>query len=153
LGCPPGPVAAAETRGWVFFCGHGTRAARVFSCVLFWGGAEWADPLRVLSNFRLFCGQPEGTSAPSAVELAIKSTRPASDTPWAVAAVHRGRGVKNARKTIKLPEINETKTPTIFVPHKCPCPRGKIPCPGVFRARGTSRGRALLHFPCENTQK
>ena len=73
--------------------------------MLLWGGVEWADPLRVFSNFRLFSGQPEGTSAFSAVELAIKRTSPASDTPRAVAAVHRDRGVvKNARKTIQRPE-------------------------------------------------
>ena len=71
FGCPPGPAAAAETRGWVYFYDHVTRAARVFSRVLLWGGVEWADPLRVLSNFRLFCGQPEGTSALSAVERVI----------------------------------------------------------------------------------
>ena len=28
--------------------------------------------------------------------------------------------------------INETKTPTNFLSYKCPCPRGKIPCPGVL---------------------
>ena len=83
----------------IFFGGHGTCAARVFSRALFWGGVEWADLPRVFSNFRSFCGHTEGTSAFSAVELVNKRTSPASDTPWAIAAVHRGRDIKNARNT------------------------------------------------------
>ena len=36
------------------------------------------------------------------------------------------------RATWSTAYINETKTPTGFLSHKCPCPRGKIPCcPGV----------------------
>ena len=40
--------------------------------------------------------------------------------------------------------INETKTPTIFLSHKCPCPRGKIPCPGVSCATPAPH---LRHHP------
>ena len=39
------------------------------------------------------------------------------------------------KSTIRSPAyINETKTPTIFLLNKCPCPRGKNPCcrPGVW---------------------
>ena len=35
-----------------------------------------------------------------------------------------------------LAYINETKTSTNFLSHKFPCPRGKIPCPGVEEIRG-----------------
>ena len=81
-------------------------APRAFSRARFsgvWGDVEWADPLCVFSNLRSFCGQIEGTSALSAVKLAIKRTSRASDAPWAVAAVHRGRDIKNARNSEQLP--------------------------------------------------
>ena len=79
-------------------------APRAFSRARF-SGVVWSRQIRnaFFSNFRSFCGQTESTSAFSAVELVNKRASPASDTPWAVAAVHRGRDIKNARNSEQLP--------------------------------------------------
>ena len=142
MGWSPRPVAAAETRGCVYFGDHGTCAARVFSRALLWGGVEWADPQRVFSNFRLFCGQTEGTSAFSAVELAIKCASRACVTPWAVAAMHRGRDIKNARNT---PSNNLLGMTSLGNSRKN---RGRPIRPQI--TRGSKSGEADRSRPCEH---
>ena len=64
----------------LFLRSRDSRRAR-FLARAFWGGVEWADPLGVFNNFQLLCGQPEGTSAFSAVGLVIERASLASDTP------------------------------------------------------------------------